>query len=57
MDSIVFTHYWVSGFGWETTIFQPSDFSLIEKLGYNEKDGNIFIGINGNQKHILKADK
>jgi hypothetical protein len=45
---IVFTHYWVSGFGWENTIFLPSDFDSVEKLGENETDGTIFLGVNGN---------
>lgn len=52
---VVFTHLWVSGFGWENTIFLPSDFEEVEKLGENTNDGTIFIGVNGNAKHILKG--
>jgi len=53
---IVFTHYWVSGFGWENTIFQPEDFSEVETMGYNDTDGYIFLGINEvGGKHILKG--
>jgi hypothetical protein len=55
MENIRFTHYWVSGFGWENTIFLPEDFETVELLGSNEKDGQIFCGINGNAKHILKG--
>ena len=55
-DNYEFTHYWVSGFGWQKTIFQPEDFTMIEKLGENEKDGIVFIGINDKgAKHILKG--
>lgn len=55
MRKIEFTHYWVSGFGWENTIYLQSDFEEVEALGYNDKDGYIFMGINGNAKHILKG--
>jgi hypothetical protein len=30
---IVITHYWVSGFGWENTIFRPEDFEIFEHIG------------------------
>jgi len=50
-----FTHYWVSGFGWENTTFQPEDFIEVEILGENEKDGVIFIATSDNgKKHIVK---
>lgn len=56
MGNIEITHYWVSGFGWENTIFQTEDFITIEKMGFNEVDGFIFLGINDNGgKHILKG--
>jgi hypothetical protein len=55
MRKIEFTHYWVSGFGWENTIYLQSDFEEVEVMGYNDKDGYIFIGISGNAKHILKG--
>jgi hypothetical protein len=56
MRNIEFTHYWVSGFGWENTIFLPSDFETIEEMGFNETDGFIFIAINNKGgKHILKG--
>lgn len=50
-----FTHYWVTGFGWENTIFLSSDFCEVEEFG---RDGDIiiFIGINESGcKHILKG--
>lgn len=51
-----FTHYFVSGFGWENTIFLPEDFVSVEKLGENEVDGIIFIAINEHGgAHILKG--
>jgi hypothetical protein len=51
-----FTHYWVESFGWENTIFQPSDFKEVEKLGEN-KEGIIYLGIAENsKKHILLDD-
>ncbi len=54
--NIEFTHYWVSNFGWETTIFQQEDFADVEKLGENDIDGTIFIGTNhSGGKHILKG--
>ena len=46
VKDIEFTHYWVSGFGWKTTIFQPEDFIEVEKLGENKEDGIVFIAIN-----------
>lgn len=53
---ITFTHYWVTGFGWENTIFLQEDFSSVEELGFNDIDGHIFLGINDNGiKHILKG--
>lgn len=55
-QQIKFTHYWVSGFGWENTIYLPEDFVEIEKLGENEVDGVVFIAINKfGGKHILKG--
>lgn len=51
-----FTHYWVSGFGWENTIYQPEDFVTVEEMGFNDEDGYIFIGINEKRcKQILKG--
>lgn len=54
---IEFTGYWVSGFGWENTIFQPEDFVSIEELGRNDIDGIVFLAINDSGgKHILKGN-
>ena len=51
-----FTHYWVSGFGWENTIYQQKDFATVDEIGYNDIDGHIFLGINEQGgKHILKG--
>jgi len=56
MSNIEFTHYWVTGFGWEHTIFQVEDFVEVEKLGESEQDGFVFIAINKvGAKHILKG--
>lgn len=50
---MIFTHNWVSGFGWENTIYQPADFEEIEKLGDSD-EGVVYIGISDNGKtHIL----
>ena len=50
-----FTQYWVSGFGWENTIFQPKDFIKVEVLSENGKNGAICIATSENgQKHILR---
>ena len=46
MSNIEFTHYWVTGFGWEHTIFQVEDFVEVEKLGESEQGGFVFIAIN-----------
>lgn len=55
-EQIEFTHYWVSGFGWENTIFQQEDFVAVEVFGQSEKDGYVFIAINDSGgKHILKG--
>ena len=52
----IFTHYWVTGFGWENTIFINEDFENVEVLGYNKKDGTIFLAKNKlGKNHILKG--
>ena len=56
MKNMEFTGYWVSGFGWEDTIFLPKDFVTVEEMGFNDIDGHIFLGINKiGAKHILKG--
>lgn len=51
-----FTHYWVTGFGWENTIFQPEDFESVEIMGVNDKDGTIFCArAESGKYHILKG--
>lgn len=55
---IVFTHFFVSGFGWENTIYQYSDFVEVDILGQNEIDGTIFLAVNEfGGKQILKGYK
>ena len=58
MDSAQFTHYWVTGFGWENTIFLPTDFDTVEILGENE-EGTVFLahmnGGEGGTNHIFKG--
>lgn len=52
---IEFTHYWISEFGWEDTVYLPEDFIKVEELGRNS-EGVIFLGINEfGGKHILKG--
>ncbi len=52
-----FTGYWVTGFGWEDTIFNEDDFETVEIMGTNETDGVIFLAINEvGGKHILKGE-
>lgn len=46
MKNANFTHYWVTGFGWENTVYLPSDFDSVEILGENEKDGTVFLCVN-----------
>jgi hypothetical protein len=56
MRNIEFTHYWVTGFGWENTIFLPSDFIEVDELGVSDTNEIVFIGINETGgKHILKG--
>ena len=54
---VKFTGIWVKGFGWEDTILQQEDFIEFEELGFNDKDGQIFIGyqMEGLNKQILKG--
>lgn len=52
---VKFTHLWVTDFGWEPTIYQESDFELVDKLGWNAKDGYVFIGHTKETKNILKG--
>jgi hypothetical protein len=50
------THQWVTGFGWENTIFNPSDFVEFDLLGTNDIDGDVFLGITEKGgRHILKG--
>lgn len=56
MENMQFTHYWVSKFGWEITIYQPEDFVTVEEIGFNDVDGHIFLAINSKGgNHILKG--
>ena len=54
---VTITHLWVKDFGWENTILIQEDFKKLEKLGENEKDGLILIGLQNqaNKRQILKA--
>ena len=56
-EEFTFTHYWVSGFGWENTVFCPQDFETVEILGYNfEENYHTFLATNSaGGKHILKG--
>jgi hypothetical protein len=55
-SNINFTHLWVDDFGWETTIFLPNDFDLVELLGESEQDGKVFLAIQDNgKKRIFKG--
>jgi hypothetical protein len=55
-EQIDFTHYWVSGFGWEVTVFLPSDFVEVKEFGRFIRDEIVFIGINqSGGQHILKG--
>ena len=52
-----FTHYWVTGFGWENTIYLQGDFVSVEILGQNETDGTVFLCINElGGKHLIKGN-
>jgi hypothetical protein len=53
---IVFTHYWVTDFGWEPTIYHTSDFKEVEEAGKND-DGVIFYGrfTKSGKTHLLKG--
>ena len=42
------THLWVDGFGWENTIFQPSDFLTIIEFPIAEDGSRIFYGYSYN---------
>lgn len=56
MKKITFTHYWVTGFGWENTIYLPEDFETVEQFGHSEKEGFVFIAVSGRGiSHILKG--
>jgi len=52
---IIFTHQWIPDFGWENTIYLPEDFESVEELGFNDKDGHVFIAVNKSKKQILKG--
>lgn len=57
MEVVIFTHYWVTGIGWENTIYSNSDFKEVEEAGRNEEDGIIFYGkfSDEGKTHILKG--
>ena len=53
---MTFTHLWISGFGWENTIYQEEDFKEVELLGENDMDGCVYVAIQDNGKQqILKG--
>jgi hypothetical protein len=48
-----FDKYWVTGYGWEVTIFLPEDFDSVELLGEND-EGRIWVAFNNKGvQHIL----
>lgn len=53
---IVFTHHWVTHFGWEPTIYDPSDFDEVELAGKNDNE-TIFYGrfSKAGNTHLLKG--
>lgn len=56
---VTITHLWVKDFGWENTILIENDFIELEKLGENEKDGLVLIGLQKDckKRQILKAEQ
>lgn len=47
-----FTHLWVDGFGWENTIFLPSDFDRIVKMPIKSEDGSqLFMAYNFDEQN------
>ncbi len=53
---IIFTHYWVSGFGWENTIYSPSDFKEVIEAGKNDEGVIFYANFDTNNKtHLLKG--
>lgn len=49
-----FTHVWVDGFGWETTIMLPSDFDKIRLGGLTDDGQQIFFATNKKSKSFRK---
>ena len=53
---IIFTHFWVSGFGWENTIYHPSDFEEVIEAGKNDEGVIFYANFDKNKKtHLLKG--
>lgn len=49
----IFTHQYISDFGFENTIYLESDFESVDELGRNDKDGVIFIGTFTSGKTVI----
>ena len=49
----IFTHLYITDFGFETTIYAESDFESVEELGRNDEDGVIFIGTFATGKTVI----
>jgi hypothetical protein len=41
-SNLILNHLWVDGFGWEYTIFIPSDFISVIEFPIKEDDSRIF---------------
>lgn len=57
MEEIKFTHYWVTGKGWEVTVLQPEDFVEVEEMGHNPEDGVLFFAENEKNGHQIFKGK
>jgi len=54
-EIIIFTHYWVTGFGWENTIYNSDDFVDVTLFGESKEEGKVFICTNDKGgKQILR---
>jgi len=51
---IKFNKYWLSGFGWEQTVFIPEDFVEVKEVLKKDNDSVIFIAFNKfGDKHLF----
>ena len=54
---VTFTHLWVKGFGWETTVYHLEDFEEVKEFVETDTVEKYFIGIFDNGSEVFMKGK